>query len=74
MLVRVLEVRKFNSYDEMLASEGVDRVQQFLPGFVGESTIDRSYPSTDQSPGIPIGCPPTDRLPPVLPISRLLSY
>lgn len=35
MLVRVLEVQSFVSYEEMLAPEGVDRVQQFLPGFAG---------------------------------------
>ena len=37
MLVRVLEVQSFESYNEMLAPEGVNRVQQFLPGFTGES-------------------------------------
>ena len=36
MLVRVLEFQSFESYNEMLAPEGVDRVQQlFLPGFTG---------------------------------------
>ena len=35
MLVRVLEVQSFESYEKMLAPEGVDRVRQFLPGFAG---------------------------------------
>ena len=35
MLARVRDVSTFDSYDEMLGPQGVDRVQQFLPGFTG---------------------------------------